>query len=72
MKDILNQISYDYGSYVFEYNYPGIGGMALLHLMTLIQKISNLSTASMIDFDEYINGAELYVKGQLTNGNNIY
>jgi hypothetical protein len=40
--------------------------MALLHLLTDIQKISNLSIASMINFDEYINGAEIYVKGNVS------
>jgi hypothetical protein len=65
MKDIRNEIFYDYGSYILEHSYPRVGAMALLHLLTDIQKISNLSMASMINFDEYIWGAELYVKGTL-------
>jgi hypothetical protein len=59
IKDISNHVSLDYGTYVFEYNYHGIGGLALLHLMTQIQKISNLSMVSMIDFYEYIDGAKI-------------
>jgi hypothetical protein len=65
IKDINNKIFFDYGNYIPEYGYPLVGAMALLHLLTDIQKISNLSMASMINFDEYIHGAEIYAKGNL-------
>jgi hypothetical protein len=71
VEDISNHIRYDYGSYIFEYNYEGVGAMALLHLMTHIQKITNLSMVSMINFDEYINGAEIYLKRSYINRDNI-
>jgi hypothetical protein len=61
-KDLLNQIVFDYGSYVFEYNYAGVGALALLHLLAHIQKISNLSIVSIINFNEYVDGAEIYLK----------
>jgi hypothetical protein len=48
LKDISNQISFDYGAYIFEYNYRGIGGFALLHLMTHIQK-HNIHASMMVD-----------------------
>lgn len=67
IKDIRNEIFYDYGNYIFEHNYPCVAAMALLHLLTDIQKISNLSMASMINFDKYIEGAELYVKGTVAS-----
>lgn len=61
-KDLLNQIAFDYGNYVFEHNYAGVGALALLHLLAHIQKISNLSIVSMINFNEYVDGAEIYLK----------
>ena len=68
-KDIINEIFFDYGSYILEHGYPLVTAIALLHLITNIQKISNLSMAAMINFGGYIDGAELYAKKlSLDNG----
>lgn len=63
IREITTQTLHDYGTYIFEHSYQGVEAMALLHLMTHIQKISNLSSLSIINFDQYLDAAEFSLKG---------
>ncbi|MGH9982505.1 MAG: hypothetical protein ACRD8W_00940 [Nitrososphaeraceae archaeon] len=65
IREISKDLFHGYGTYVFEHGYQGVEAMALLHLMTHIQKISNLSIVSMINFGEYLDAAELFLKSDL-------
>lgn len=62
IREISKDLFYKYGTYVFEHGYQGVEVMALLHLMTHIQKISNLSVVFVINFGEYLDAAELFLK----------
>jgi hypothetical protein len=57
----------NYGDYCVEDGYNKIGGIALLHLLTTIQKISNLSIVTLFNFSKYFEKAYEYLDNNKQN-----
>jgi hypothetical protein len=54
---------YEYGDMIYEPNYGNIGGMAMLYMLTHVQKMTNLSSVVIFNFNKYFDAMDRIVRG---------
>ncbi len=67
----MDEKEWNYGEYIIEDGSPFIGGIALLHILTMIQKISTAYSTTIFNFSKYFDKAYEYMDNDRLNKWNL-